>query len=51
MHKDIIVALGNAHAFKFAPAIGRATAELALEGKSTDDLSKFGFPQPTTSKL
>ena len=50
-HKDIIVALGNAHAFKFAPAIGCATAELALEGKSTDDLSKFRFPQPTTSKL
>ncbi|OJJ55447.1 hypothetical protein ASPSYDRAFT_48641 [Aspergillus sydowii CBS 593.65] len=50
-HRDVIVALGNAHAFKFAPAIGRVTAELALEGRTTDDISKFGFPQPTTSKL
>lgn len=50
-HQDIIVALGNAHAFKFAPAIGRVTAELALEGKTTNDISKFGFPQPITSKL
>ncbi|CAH0023786.1 unnamed protein product [Clonostachys rhizophaga] len=50
-HKDIIVALGNAYAFNFAPAIGRVTADLALEGKATDDLSKFGFSQPTVSKL
>ncbi|KAF5021411.1 hypothetical protein F66182_6536 [Fusarium sp. NRRL 66182] len=50
-HKDIIVALGNAHAFKFAPAIGRVTAELALDGKTTDDISKFGFPKSAPSKL
>ncbi|KAL5599863.1 hypothetical protein FOVSG1_007675 [Fusarium oxysporum f. sp. vasinfectum] len=50
-HKNIILALGNAHAFKFAPAIGRVTAELALDGKTTDDISKFGFPKTTPSKL
>ncbi|KAF5628613.1 sarcosine oxidase [Fusarium tjaetaba] len=50
-HKDVILALGNAHAFKFAPAIGRVTAELALDGKTTDDISKFGFPKTTPSKL
>ncbi|KAF4951658.1 hypothetical protein FGADI_7310 [Fusarium gaditjirri] len=44
-HKDFILALGNAHAFKFAPAIGRVTAELALDGKTTDDISRFGFPK------
>ncbi|KAF5539243.1 sarcosine oxidase [Fusarium napiforme] len=46
-HNDVILALGNAHAFKFAPAIGRVTAELALDGKTTDDISKFGFPKTT----
>jgi glycine/D-amino acid oxidase-like deaminating enzyme len=50
-HKDVILALGNAHAFKFAPAIGRVTAELALDGKTTDDISKFGFPKIAPSKL
>ncbi|KAF5988710.1 sarcosine oxidase [Fusarium coicis] len=50
-HKDVSLALGNAHAFKFAPAIGRVTAELALDGKTTDDISKFGFPKTTPSKM
>lgn len=51
-HKDIIVALGAAHAFKFAPAIGRVTAELAIDGKTTDDISKFGIPgEALNSKL
>ncbi|KAG4259956.1 sarcosine oxidase [Fusarium proliferatum] len=50
-HKGVILALGNAHAFKFAPAVGRLTAELALDGKTTDDISKFGFPNTTPSKL
>ncbi|GLA54675.1 hypothetical protein AnigIFM63604_000821 [Aspergillus niger] len=40
-YPDIIVALGNGHAFKFAPAIGRVVAELALDGKTSDDISKF----------
>lgn len=43
-HKDIIVTLGAAHAFKFAPAIGRVAAELAIDGETRDDISKFGFP-------
>jgi monomeric sarcosine oxidase len=52
-HKDIIVALGAAHGFKFAPAIGRAAAEIAIDGKSTNDVSKFGVPTFTApqSKL
>jgi sarcosine oxidase len=52
-HPDIIVGLGAAHAFKFAPAFGRVLAELAVDGKSTEDLSKFGIPQTATytSKL
>ncbi|KAJ5208690.1 hypothetical protein N7449_003069 [Penicillium cf. viridicatum] len=48
-YQDIIVGLGAAHAFKFAPAFGRALAELAIDGKSTEDLSKFGIPNNPTS--
>ncbi|KAJ5774403.1 FAD dependent oxidoreductase [Penicillium paradoxum] len=48
-HQDIIVGLGAAHAFKFAPAFGRVLAELAIDGKSTEDISKFGIPQSPTS--
>lgn len=52
-HRDIIVGLGAAHAFKFAPAFGRALAELAIDGKSKENLSKFGIPKNdvSTSKL
>jgi sarcosine oxidase len=44
-HRDIIVGLGAAHAFKFAPAMGRILAELAIDGKTSDDISGFGMPQ------
>ena len=44
-HPDIILGLGAAHAFKFAPAFGRNLAELAIDGKTTDDVSKFGIPK------
>lgn len=48
-HQDIIVGLGAAHAFKFAPAFGHALAELAIDGKSTEDLSKFRILSNPTS--
>lgn len=48
-YPDIIIALGNGHTFKFSPAIGRAAAELAIDGKTTDDISKFPVPSPTGS--
>lgn len=44
-HRDIIVGLGAAHAFKFAPAFGRVLAELAVDGKTKEDISKFGMPK------
>ena len=43
-HPDIIVGLAAGHGFKFTPAIGRILAELALDGESTDDVSKFAAP-------
>lgn len=43
-HPNIIVALGAGHAFKFAPAIGRILAELAVDGQTSDDISTFTAP-------
>ncbi|KAK7414177.1 hypothetical protein QQX98_006963 [Neonectria punicea] len=43
-HKNIIVGLGGGHAFKFAPAIGRVLAELAIEGTTKEDISTFRIP-------
>jgi sarcosine oxidase len=48
-HKDIILGLGAAHAFKFAPAFGRVLAELAIDGKTSEDISKFGMPKSSFS--
>ena len=45
-HDNVIVTLGAAHGFKFAPAFGRIAAELALDGKTEQDISLFGFPTP-----
>jgi sarcosine oxidase len=47
-HPDIIVGLGAAHAFKFAPAFGRVLAELAVDGHTTEDISKWGLPKAST---
>jgi len=44
-YKNIIVGLGGGHAFKFAPAIGRVLAELAIDGTTKEDISTFGIPK------
>ncbi|KAM0543245.1 hypothetical protein ACHAPJ_012390 [Fusarium lateritium] len=44
-HSNVIVGLGGGHAFKFAPAIGRVLAELAIDGSTKEDISSFGFPR------
>jgi sarcosine oxidase len=44
-HKNIIVGLGGGHIFKFAPAVGRILAELAIDGKTNEDISEFGIPK------
>ncbi|KAJ5612850.1 hypothetical protein N7510_006044 [Penicillium lagena] len=51
--KDVILGLGAAHAFKFAPAFGRVLAELAIDGVTKEDISTFGIPKSATctSKL
>lgn len=52
-HSEIIVALGAGHGFKFAPTIGRVAAELAIDGKTKEDISQFGVPPtaPVHSKM
>ncbi|KAK4502210.1 hypothetical protein PRZ48_005635 [Zasmidium cellare] len=49
-HSEVIVLLGAAQGFKFAPALGRAAAELALNGKTQDDISKFSIPEVAVLK-
>ncbi|KAJ5116562.1 FAD dependent oxidoreductase [Penicillium angulare] len=46
-HRDVIIGLGAAHGFKFAPAFGRVLAELAVDGKTNEDISKYGIPKST----
>jgi sarcosine oxidase len=45
-HPSVVVGLGSAHGFKFAPTFGRILADLATTGKTTSDVSAFGFDRP-----
>jgi nitrite reductase/ring-hydroxylating ferredoxin subunit len=40
-HDRVLVALGAAHGFKFAPLLGRLLADLALHGGSEVDVGPF----------
>lgn len=44
-HPGIILGLGAALGFKYAPAIGRVLAELAIDGKSSEDIANFRIPR------
>jgi sarcosine oxidase len=43
---DIIVGLGAGHGFKFTPAFGRMLADLAIDGKTSSDISAFTLNRP-----
>lgn len=45
-HPSVVVGLGAAHGFKFAPTFGRILADLATMGKTSSDVSAFGFDRP-----
>jgi sarcosine oxidase len=45
-HPAVVVGLGSAHGFKFAPTFGRILADLATSGTTTSDVSAFGFDRP-----
>ncbi len=49
-HESVVVGLGAAHGFKFAPTFGRLLADLATSGATTSDISRSawtGPPSPT----
>jgi glycine/D-amino acid oxidase-like deaminating enzyme len=45
-HPAVVVGLGSAHGFKFAPTFGRILADLVTTGETTSDVSAYGFDRP-----
>jgi sarcosine oxidase len=45
-HPKVVVGLGAAHGFKFAPTIGRLLADLVVEGGTTTDLLPYRLDRP-----
>ena len=45
-HESVVVGLGSAHGFKFAPTFGRVLADLVSTGTTSSDVSAFGFDRP-----
>jgi sarcosine oxidase len=45
-HESVVVGLGAAHGFKFAPTFGRLLADLAVERRTTTDLSAYRMDRP-----
>ena len=45
-HPSVVVGLGSAHGFKFAPTFGRILADLVSTGETGSDVSGFGFDRP-----
>jgi sarcosine oxidase len=45
-HASVVVGLGSAHGFKFAPTFGRILADLVTTGQTTSDVAGFGFDRP-----
>jgi sarcosine oxidase len=45
-HPAVVVGLGAAHGFKFAPTFGRILADLVTTGETTSDIAGFTFDRP-----
>jgi len=45
-HQSVVVGLGSAHGFKFAPTFGRILADLVSTGQTSSDVGAFGFDRP-----
>jgi sarcosine oxidase len=45
-HERVVVGLGAAQGFKFAPTIGRLLADLAVDGSTPTDLTPYRFDRP-----
>jgi sarcosine oxidase len=48
-HPDVLVGLGSAHAFKFAPWFGRVLADLVTSGETDVEISAFDPARPALS--
>ena len=49
-HPAVVVGLGAAHGFKFAPTLGWLLADLVLDEPSTVDLTPFRFDRPAITE-
>ena len=45
-HEPVVVGMGAAHGFKFAPTFGRLLADLVVEGSTSTDLTPFRMDRP-----
>jgi sarcosine oxidase len=45
-HPSVVVGLGAAHGFKFAPTFGRILADLVTTGETASDIAAFDFDRP-----
>ena len=45
-HERVVVGLGAAHGFKFAPTFGRLLADLAVDGGTGFDLTPYRLDRP-----
>lgn len=45
-HESVIVGMGAAHGFKFAPTFGRLLTDLAVQGSTSTDLTPFRMDRP-----
>jgi sarcosine oxidase len=45
-HPAVVVGLGAAHGFKFAPTFGRLLADLVIDGSTTTDVTPFRLDRP-----
>jgi sarcosine oxidase len=45
-HPNVLLAIGAAHDFKFASLIGRCLSDLAVDGRTSHDLSPFRADRP-----
>ena len=45
-HPNVVVGLGAAHGFKFAPTFGRLLADLVIDGATSTDLTPYRLDRP-----
>ncbi len=49
-HESVVVGMGAAHGFKFAPTLGRLLADLVVEGRTTTDVTSFRLDRPALTE-